>query len=138
MYTLSMTFSTADELQEAVNKLNGVEAAATPAKKPTNTTKGQDATKAAFAEKPAAAAPKAKGKKAVPTSEELKAHILEHVGDDADASNNVKAFIKSFGVGKIGDMTDAQRQKAFDATEAHFAKLNAGEDEDDAEEDPMS
>lgn len=138
MYTLTITCSTADELQGVVNKLNDVDAAPAP-KKATNATKGAAATKEAFAEKPAAApkAAAAKGKKAAPTVDQLREHILNQAGDDASASDNVKAFVKTFGVGKIGDMTEAQRQKAHDTAEEYFANLG-GEAEEEAEEDPMA
>lgn len=142
MFQLTLTFSTHDELQAAVNAIGGVDVATlaggtitTPPKTPTNKVKGKAATEAAFTEK----APVTAGKKTkVPTVEELKQHILEHAGDAPDANEKVKAYVRTFGVAKLSDMDDATRAKALKGAEAHFASLEADDEGGEEEEDPMA
>jgi hypothetical protein len=136
MIEIKLTFATNDDALEALQKLAGITTAGvsiddapTKPKKETPKAKAEKATKDAFED-----APKATGKgkkKAVPTVEELKAHILAHAGNGADQPEKVKEYVRSFGVAKISDLTEAQRQEAFDGAEAHFAA-------EEGEEDPMA
>lgn len=134
MFQLNLQFSTIEALQDAVLKLSGEGSIAggDEAKKPTKaaakkaetaaaTTAGLDAPKAP-------AAVKGKAAKAV-SVDELKAHILTFV--DASEGDKIKEFVRTFGVVKISDLSEAQRKQAFDAAEEHFGAA-AGED------DPMN
>lgn len=139
MITLTITFPTVDDALEAVTKLAGVTTANVSIeddepkapKKSTPKAKAEAATREAFTEEPKVAKGKGK-KKSAPSIDELKAHILAHAPEgDPDA---VKEFVRSFGVTKISDMTEAQRQEAFDGAEEYFS----GDDADGGEEDPMA
>jgi hypothetical protein len=153
MIELKLSFPTIDDALEAIQKLAGVgmagvvvsDAAAKP-KKETPTKKAEAATKSAFEEAPAAEpeAATAKGKpgrkskatKAAPTVDELKAHILEHAGSGPDQPVLVKEYVRSFGVAKISDLTEVQRQEAFDGAAEYFG--GATEAETEGEDDPMA
>lgn len=137
MIEVKLTFATIDDALEAVQKLAGIttegvsiDDEAPKTKKATPAQKAAAATNDGFDEP--AAATKGKGKKAkakVPSVDELKAAILAFAGDGADQPNKVKEYVRSFGVAKISDMTEAQRAEAFDGAEAYFAE--------EGEEDPM-
>lgn len=143
MIKVELAFATLDEAYEALGKLNGVSVVGTTSddvettapKKQTPKAKADAATKSGFDDdvKPA------KGKKAaakkVPSLDELKAHILEHAGDGEDQPARVKEYVRSFGVAKISDLTEAQRQEAFDGAEEYFAAQRGDEE---GEEDPMA
>lgn len=141
MIELKLTFPTIDDALEAVQKLSGVttssvsiddDAPAKP-KKATPKAKADAATKEAFDDAPKAGKKGGK-KKSAPSVDELKAHILEHAPDGPDQPEAIKEFVRSFGVSKISDLTEAQRQEAFDTAEEYFA----GDDEGEEEEDPMA
>lgn len=138
MIEVKLTFPTIDDALEAIGKLAGVttssvsidDEAPAKAKKATPAQKAAKATVDEFEEAPAKAAKAGKkAKKAAPSVDELKAHILELAGDGADQPTKVKEYVRSFGVAKISDMTEAQRIEAFNGAEEYFG----AEDE----EDPM-
>lgn len=142
MIELKLTFPTIDDALEAVQKLSGVttssvsidDDAPVKPKKATPKAKAEAATKEAFDDAPKAGKKGGK-KKSAPSVDELKAHILEHAPDGPDQPEAIKEFVRSFGVSKISDLTEAQRQEAFDTAEEYFA----GEDaEGELEEDPMA
>jgi hypothetical protein len=142
MIEVTIKLATTDDLLTLAQTLSGVngatlvgaannaaEVVAKP-KKETPAAKAAAATTAAFTEeKPT----KGKGKKgkSAPSIDELKAHILSHAGEGADQPEKIKEYVRTFGVIKISDMTEAQRQEAFDGAEAYFA-------EEEEEEDPMA
>lgn len=127
MIEVKLTFPTIDDALAAVSLLagittSGVDVEEKPAKKATPAQKAAKATVDEFDEpaaKPAKAGKKAKAK--VPSVDELKAHILELAGDGADQPTKVKEYVRSFGVAKISDMTEAQRAEAFNGAEEYFA-----------------
>ncbi len=137
MIEVKLNFATIDDALEAIGKLAGITTAgvsiddAPAKKKATPAQKNAAATNDGFDE-PAAKAP-AKGKKAakkaVPSVDELKAHIMEHAGEGPEQPAAIKEYVRSFGVAKISDMTEAQRQDAFDGAEEYFGA--------ETEEDPM-
>lgn len=142
MIQLTIAFATIDEAHEALGKLNGVSTAAVSIddtaaapKKQTPKAKADAATKDGFADEPKKPAGKKAAAKKAPSIDELKAHILEHAGDGADQPAKVKEYVRSFGVTKISDLTEAQRQEAFDGAEEYFAAQGGDEE---GEEDPMA
>lgn len=138
MIKVELTFSTLEDAHAAISKLAGVDTdsvtideqpATTPKpKKETPKQVADKVTKAAFDDKP-----KKGGKKKAISVEELKEKIVAVSGDDEGQPQRVKDYIKSFGVQKISEMTDEQRQKAFDDADDYF-----GEAEEEEEEDPMA
>jgi hypothetical protein len=134
MIEIKITVATTDEALEVISKLAGVTTANVDAEEPkvkkaTPKAKAEAATENAFEEAAKPAKGKKAAKKAAPTVDELKDHIIGLAGDSADQPVKIKEYVKSFGVIKISDMTEAQRQEAFDGAEAYFAA--------DSEEDPM-
>ncbi len=151
MFQLTANFSTIEGLQDAVLKLSG--AGSDQLSLPIGTSKVVAPTKAA--EKKAAAAvattaplaapatpaavkgkapAKAKAKATSYSIDELKAHVLEFV--DASNGEAIKAFARSRGVAKYGDMSEEQIQEAYAAVEEYFT-TGEGAPEDAAEPDPM-
>lgn len=145
MIKVELAFATLDEAHEALGKLNGVaiatvgttsdDVATTAPKKQTPKAKADAATKDGFADEPKKPAGKKAAAKKAPSIDELKAHILEHAGDGEDQPARVKEYVRSFGVTKISDLTEAQRQEAFDGAEEYFAAQGGDEE---GEEDPMA
>lgn len=135
MFQLTVNYPTVEALQNAVLLLSGEGSVAGADEQPAKPTKAAAkkaetaaATTAGLAApgKPAAAG---KGKAKAVSVEELKAHILTFVEPtDGEA---IKAFVRTFGVVKISDLTEAQRKQAYDAAAEHFGAGEAGAGEDD-------
>lgn len=122
-----LEFSTTEAAQEALAKLNGVslEHATTETVKPKKATAKAEAAAAvkAGANAPAAPAPKA------PTVDEIKDAIRKWAGTGADSKDKVTNFVKSFGIAKMSDTTEAIRVSMLE-------KLS--EEGGEALEDPMA
>lgn len=135
MFQLNLQFSTIEALQDAVLKLSGENAAAGTDDAPKKTTKAAAkkaetaAATTAGLSAPAAPAPvKGKAAKAV-SVDDLKAHILTFV--EPTEGDKIKEFVRTFGVVKISDLTEAQRKQAYDAAAEHFGGAAAEGGEDD-------
>lgn len=123
-----LEFSTTEAAQEALAKLNGVSLA--DASEPTSPTRGRKPTakaEAAAAVKATASAPSAPAPKA-PTVDEIKEAIRKWAGTGADSKDKVTNFVKSFGIAKMSDTTEAIRVSMLE-------KLS---EEGEALEDPMA
>lgn len=121
-----LEFSTTEAAQEALAKLNGVSLEhATETVKPKKATAKAEAAAAvkAGANAPAAPAPKA------PTVDEIKDAIRKWAGTGADSKDKVTNFVKSFGIAKMSDTTEAIRISMLE-------KLS--EEGGEALEDPMA
>lgn len=143
MFQLTINFATVEGLQDAVLKLSGdAGQPQLPLTAPAKTTKAAEkkaAQTAATAEgvaapaAPAAVKGKAKAKKV--TLDELKAKVAEYV-DPAKDGDKIKAFARSRGVAKYGDLSEDAIQEAYAAVDEYFTSGEGAEGE--AEEDPMS
>jgi len=138
--TITHTFDTHEEAHEHLAKLNGTSLehahVGTTAEAPKKAGRPKASeTKAVAAEqtKAANAAPKAPANKA-PTIEEVKSEIAEWAGTgDADTvKKKVTDFVRSFGIAKMSDTTDAIR------TQMRERIAEDGGAAEGVDEDPMA
>lgn len=127
---LTLEFATAEHAQEALAKLTGtsVENVVTEPKKPTKGKASEAKAEAAAFVKASHDSPKAPAAKA-PSVDEIKEEIRKWAGTGADAKDKTTTFVRSFGVAKMSDTTEAIRV-------AMLEKLL--EDGGEAQEDPMA
>lgn len=136
MFELKIQYSTIDQLQDAVLKLGGDvnqmslpldETVEEKPKKKTKAAAKKEKTKAAT--KAGLKSPKKPAAVAEGVSlEALKEHILSLI--DPSEGGKIKEYVGTFGVTKISDLSDDQRQEAFDGAEEFF--------QGDDEADPMA
>lgn len=137
--TVTHTFDTHEEAHEHLAKLTGVSLSdahvgttADAAPKKAGRPKASETKETAAAQTKAAnAAPKAPANKA-PTLEEIKAEIAEWAGtgDAETVKKKVTDFVRSFGVAKMSDTTDAIRTQ--------MRERIAEDGGSEADEDPMA
>lgn len=106
--SLTLNFPSAEAAAEALAKLNGVALTdAAPEKKPRANAKETKA-EAATQTKAAGTAGGSPAAKA-PSVDDIKGQILKWAGSGADQGEKVKEFVRSFGIVKISDATEAIR-----------------------------
>lgn len=142
MFQLKIDFATLEGLQDAVLKLSGdasqpqLPLAPKATKAADKKAAGTAATNEGVAAPAAPAAVKgkvaAKAKKV--TLDDLKAKVAEYV-DPAKDGDKIKAFARSRGVAKYGDLSEDAIQEAYAAVDEYFTTGEGAEAE--AEADPM-
>lgn len=118
MIKLTLEFATPEAAADALLKLSGADTGAAPAagKKPTAAEKKAAATAATASAATAGGSPAPK----TPSVDDIKAAILKWAAGDND---KVKEFVRSFGIAKISDSSEAIRaQMAEKLAEAPAAE----------------
>jgi hypothetical protein len=125
---LTLEFATTEAAQEALSKLNGTSLAdATTAERKPRGKASEAKAEAAASVKASHDSPKAPAAKA-PSVDEIKEAIRAWAGAGADAKDKTRTFVRSFGIAKMTDTSEAIR----------VAMLEKLQEAGDTVEDPMA
>lgn len=104
---LTLEFATAEAAADALAKLTGTDLGSV--EEPKKPGKAKETKAEATAQTKAATTAKGAPAAKAPSVDEVKAAILKWAGSGADQAEKVKEFVRSFGITKISDSTEAIR-----------------------------